>query len=569
MHLLYAYNPQIWPSVITVLLLIALAVYTWQRRSVPGAFPFTFVLLFGALWVGGSVLEILATDLASKVAWIKFQAAWQLPSAIALTCFLLEYTWPGRWLTRRNLILLSIVPLLIVLLILTNDLHHLMWSGFAFTRTVSPQLGPASWIAIAFGYSLVVVNFIILGWLFLHSPEHRWFVVLIVVTQLVFRSVYLLDQARVLRSDLSLDAIGIAFAYVMYSIALFRFHVLNPIPLARQIVIDQMREGMIVVDHQGRVASLNPAGAAFLGLAEEQACGRLLQEVLPSYPLLPDTNSSEAEISLGTGSGARTYLLSPSSLKDWRGQEAGRLLLLHDVTESRQTQAQILEQQRALSMFREREQLARELHDGLGQVLGYTGLRMEATRKLLADGKLATADDQLVKLENIIADAHADVREYILNLRTTPTGERPFFATLQYYLDGFLKNYGLRGDLSIGPGVEEGVLAPEAQVQLFRIIQEAFSNARKHAQANCVHLSFEREDGLVRIRIQDDGQGFNPDQAANEGHFGLHIMRERAEQLGGHLQVVSTPGSGTSVDVEIPMEGKNINHKVHQEHEER
>ena len=155
----------------------------------------------------------------------------------------------------------------------------------------------------------------------------------------------------------------------------------------------------------------------------------------------------------------------------------GRLLMLRDVTERKRAQAQIIEQQRSLAMLREREQLARELHDGIGQVLGFASLKMGATRKLIADGKLDKADDQLAHLESAVAEAHADVRETILNLRTAPAGEKPFFASLQHYLDGYRQNYGIQVDLSVGAGVDESLLNPEAQMQLFRILQEAFSNA--------------------------------------------------------------------------------------------
>ncbi len=89
-------------------------------------------------------------------------------------------------------------------------------------------------------------------------------------------------------------------------------------------------------------------------------------------------------------------------------------------------------------------------------------------------------------------------------------------------------------------------------MELFRILQEAFSNARKHAQAECVRLSLEKDGSLVRIRIQDNGGGFDPSQPTGEGHFGLRFMRERAEQLGGGLRVDSTPGEGTCIEVEIP-----------------
>ena len=240
----------------------------------------------------------------------------------------------------------------------------------------------------------------------------------------------------------------------------------------------------------------------------------------------------------------------------------GHLLMLRDMTEQKRAQAQIIEQQRSLAMLREREQLARELHDGIGQVLGFASLKMGATRKLIADGRLDKADDQLAHLESAVAEAHADVRETILNLRTVPAGEKPFFASLQHYLDGYRQNYGIQVELAIGPDVEEDILTHEAQMQLFRILQEAFSNARKHAEMDRMRASFELEDGLLRMCIQDNGKGFDPRQAiaAESAHFGLRFMRERAEQLGGSLQVNSAPGEGTCVEVTVPVGEKTRRH---------
>ncbi len=89
-------------------------------------------------------------------------------------------------------------------------------------------------------------------------------------------------------------------------------------------------------------------------------------------------------------------------------------------------------------------------------------------------------------------------------------------------------------------------------MQAFRILQEALSNARKHARARCVQVSFTKHNRSVQMTIQDDGAGFDPALAASEGHFGLKFMRERAEALGGRLEVESAPGKGTKVVVEIP-----------------
>ncbi len=555
----YAYTPQIWPSFFTVLVLIALAVYSFRRRIIPGTLPFMICFLFGAAWAAGAAMETAAVDLAAKIFWIKFQAIWQLPSATAMACFVLEYAWPGRWLTRRNLILLSIAPLLLFGLICSNDLHHLVWRNFVYTGSVTAVVGPAVWVSLAYSFALVILNLGVFVWLFLHSPQHRWPVTIMIMGHIGMRVLYVQDMANLIHSTLPLDVLGLAFIDLTYAIALFGFRIFDPIPLARQTAIEQLHDGMLVLDPQGRIASLNPAASKIIAASLKEVQGKPVEAILPelSSPLVEAAALSKPiETTLRLGTEARCYELESTPLDDFRGLPVGRLLLLHDVTEQRRSQAQILEQQRALARLQEGEQLARELHDGLGQVLGYTGLRMEATRKLIADGKLAAADDQLLQLEDIVADAHADVREYILNLRTASAGERPFFATLQRYLDGFLKNYGIRVDLSLGPGVEEEDFAPEAQVQLFRIIQEAFSNARKHAQVNCMRLSFERDEGRVCIRIQDHGKGFDATQEAGEGHFGLRIMRERAEQLGGHLEVNAAPGEGTCVEVEIPENSK-------------
>ena len=349
-----------------------------------------------------------------------------------------------------------------------------------------------------------------------------------------------------------------SFEFLMYAIALFGFHIFDPISLASRMAIEQIHSGMLVLDIQGKIVSLNPAAAVILGLPAKRLLGRSIQELLPSgFELAEDIEDTiEAEISLGDSTETRSYELEASVLNDWRGLAIGRLLLLHDITDRKRAQALLIEHQRSLAMLHEREQLARELHDNLGQVLGFTALRMEATRKLIADGKLASADDQLIQMEHLVADAHADVREYILNLRTAPTDQQPFFSTLQHNLDGFLMNYGIRVNLSVGAGVEDRIFSPDAQMQLFRIIQEAFSNARKHARADCVQLSFEMVDGMVLIRIQDNGRGFDPTKAAGEGHFGLRFMRERAESIGGRLQIDSTPGEGTCIEVEIPVNSK-------------
>jgi signal transduction histidine kinase len=154
----------------------------------------------------------------------------------------------------------------------------------------------------------------------------------------------------------------------------------------------------------------------------------------------------------------------------------------------------------------------------------------------------------------MLREAHAEMREYIMNLRTTPALHRPFFTAVQQYLEGFTSNYDIQTDLTIGSSLNSTTFSPDMQMQIFRIVQEALSNARKHSKARRVQVKFEAEDGRVCVVIQDDGHGFSPDnlEMIYGRHFGLQFMRERAGQLGGMLQVQSTPGKGTQVMLEVP-----------------
>ena len=106
MSLHYAYTPQIWPPFLMVVLMIALAVFSHRRRSAPGARQLMIACLFAAAWAASLLMNYAAVDMATKIFWLKVQAIVQLPIIIAITCFILEYAWPRRWLTRRNLALL-------------------------------------------------------------------------------------------------------------------------------------------------------------------------------------------------------------------------------------------------------------------------------------------------------------------------------------------------------------------------------------------------------------------------------------------------------------------------------
>jgi signal transduction histidine kinase len=554
----YTYTPHIWPSIFTILLLIVLAAYAWRRRDMPGALWLVIYCLLGLAFLAAKVLEFLAVDFETKIFWFNVEQSWWLPGTTALTCFILEYTWPGRWVTRRTVALLCIVPLLGLALLLTNNFHNLTFNGYGFTGDVVPLNGPAGWAVVVYNLGLRVISIIALTWLFVHSPQHRWPAALILIAEIVVGVVIVLDPY--IEESLFFYIPEKAIPVVACAIALFGFRIFDPIPLARQTVIEQLQAGMLVLDLKGRVVSLNPAAERILNSPVKQVKGKLVKELLPAYPEKRLADSGETEIELGSGEGTnlRHYMLTNSLLNDFRGLEVGRLLLLSDVTEQKRIQAQILEQQRALSMSREREQLARELHDNLGQVFAFVNIQGQTIHRLLSRGDLSTADEYVNRLLEVAREADVDIRESITGLRET-ISEHGLITTLTQYLAKYEKNYGIQTRLEGSETFTNGAFEPLVEVQLLRILQEALTNVRKHANARCVRIAFFLEDGRASVTIHDDGRGFDPDasSAGMEEHVGLRVMRERAEEVGGSLSLQSATGQGTELILHVPVKGVN------------
>ncbi len=549
----YAYSPDIWPSALNLALLVILCVYAWQHRSIAGAPPFAVACLFSALLLTGTILKMAALDLPAKILWDKFQALWQMPAATAIFCFFIEYVWPGRWLTRRNLALLSIFPLLTIIVILTNDFHHLMWLDFRLTESVTPVRGPLIWVFIMYGLVTSLASFFIPAWLFIRSPQHRSPIAIMLLGDTAGRLMYIANFNSA--DTWSYSVHGFEFSFVAYAIALFAFRLFDPIVIARQTAIDQLYAGMLVLNPQGRVVSINPAAERILRVPAHRARNRPFASLLPAdIEKLSgdDPLGSELEFSLGAGPEARDYTLAFSQLKDWRGLEVGRLLLLRDITEQKRAQARIVEQQRALATLQERDRLARELHDSLAQTLAAARLQATAAKILLEQGEMAQVDACLEQISSMTLSSEVDVREYLLGAKLVLDSDVPFFQVLRQYAGRFSQQYGLEIRLSIPPELEISGIGAKAELQLLRIIQEALSNVRKHAHAKSIRVAFTLSGAQMQVSIEDDGQGFDSALMVTKSQgFGMQSIRERAEALGGCLEVDSRPGNGTRIVVQM------------------
>ena len=536
-----------------VLLFVALGVTSWRRRLVSGAQPFAFVCLFLALWTFGELMELAAATAPAQQVWFHFRAVWQLPAITAGVFFTLQFAGLGRHLTRRVALLLCLPPLLAAVLILTNDAHLLFWSDGVYPAAAPAQLGSVGRLFLAYSYLLTLLNVPLLLWLFFRSPPDRWAIAIILAGNVAVRAALIADSTgRNPFAPLDAAVVGLMVLAVTYGLALFRFRIFDPVRLARQVAIEQMGEGMVVLDTAGCVADVNPTAATMLDIDTATARGQPAARFLPADLALLSTGAAERTFVLGDDAQQRYYVAQAWPLRDRHHGPLGRLLLLRDVTEQKRAEQRLLAQQRVLATLLERERLANELHDGVGQMLAFVSMQAQATRKQMADGCLGAADAQLARLAEAAQEAHLDLRQSILSLKTGPNAERSFIEALRHTLAGYRDLYAIRAELSVADGLEDA-FAPECGVQLMRVVQEALSNAHRHGRARAVSVALTRHNGRARLTISDDGRGFDTAASPDDGHFGLAIMRERATQVGGSLSIDSHPGVGTRIVVDVPF----------------
>lgn len=214
--------------------------------------------------------------------------------------------------------------------------------------------------------------------------------------------------------------------------------------------------------------------------------------------------------------------------------------------------ARLHQRLRDLAVAEERVRIAREMHDGLAQVLAYVNAKAQAVREYLGKGNQDQARAQLDQLAVAARDVLTDVREGILALRTQTGPDRGLGETVDAFITRWEDQSGIEGEVEYDPDLR---LSPTVELQLLRIVQEALSNVRKHSGATRAQVELKRVDSRLLVDVRDDGHGFDP-EAIRQGdspRFGLAIMRERAASIGGTIGFDSEPGRGARVHVEVPL----------------
>jgi signal transduction histidine kinase len=554
-----------WPFQATAVFIGVLLFFTWKQPNRPGKRYFFLMICLWLAWALAVVLE-----LATRSNDIRFMATLIQIFCVALFSpfqlfFSLEYAGWRQWLTPGRMALLCMPAFLIAILSLTNPIHHLFWSEQRFGADVIEVRSIFSWGVIAYNYLLWFVNIVVLITCMLRAPTFSAPIVLMLIGQSIPMAAFWAARPELTSlSPLQLAMLASNISALIYFLGFYNFRLLRVLPVAREMALEHMAYGLIVLDAEERIIDLNSAARALPGLPQDLVVGRASAQALGTWwdrisPLSGSEPASQ-EIRVGTGSSQRVFDVHSLPLFHASGWHIGQVFVLNEITSAWHTRQHLAQQQWALATLQEREQLAQELHDGLSQNLAFLNVQAQAVQVYLKTGQAESAQSCLDRLVEVSRQMQGDTRELIGNLMVVSQPADGLVVALQRALSGFEKQTGLGTVLEIDKEANAvcspDVMDPTVVLQLLRITQEALANVRKHARhPNQIIVRLSVAGEQMQVSVTDNGAGFDTTlvQAGHDRHFGLHIMQQRAARIGAQLSIYSQIGQGTRVEVCVPV----------------
>jgi methyl-accepting chemotaxis protein len=407
----YIFSPTAILTLVSALVTLIVARMLWPRRLTPGILPFALLMVCSFIWAFTIGFENAATNIGEKILWSQFSYIGVVNTPPLFVVFALQYTGKQRWLSRRRLIAVWILPVITLILTATNAWHGWVWNGFTPSPVEGSNLliyghGPWWYVAIAYFYILILFSAVIL----VSSAVRNWkaqrgrslTLLTATIIPILGNLIYVLGLSPLPGLDLaplSFAITGLVITWGMNRYDLFQLGV------ARDRIFESLADGMVVLDTTGKVVDLNAAARRYLGLDVDLPVGLLLGQVSPRLAALVE---SQAEImTIELGGQERTLKLESLPLRDKKDRLIGALLILRDVTDTRKvTELEELAQRMSRS--------AADLQSASGEL---AGLAQEADERVQriggAIGQMAQSGMQQAAQIGASTEAVSEVNQAI------------------------------------------------------------------------------------------------------------------------------------------------------------
>lgn len=588
------------PYVVSLLISCLVAAYAWRRRADPGAAAYAFVAMSQASWTFGSILEMISPEMSGKAFWDSFQfisgGGWML----GIVAFTLQYT--GRHLSRPRLFyaLLSFPAVAIPILAFTDSLHGLirinpmLVIGRPFSALIYGYT-PADWFWSFYGYIVFLTCF---GLLFAHFVRsHRLYraqVAIVLIGNLIpLLGTVLTATVMVSMPFRDMSPITFAVGNVVVAWGMFRFRLLDVLPVARDAIVENLRDAVFVFDAQQRLVDLNQAARALIGRPDPDVIGQLPAQIFAAWPHVlnqryADRGVDEVEVEFDTPTGHHQVELRIQPLTNWRNRPLGYLALSRDITDRKMAQEALKKRTAELEESNTRlEQMSRvkdEFVSNVSHELRTPLTSMKLNINLLTlrpdrrDAYLAVLQREVERLEGMIEGLltlsrfdqdRVDIHSQSVDLNSLAE---------QYVLDraALAESKGLT--LAIDSAQELPCLNVDRTL-IGQALSILLTNAINYTPSGG-HVTVRTElDGSgdqewAGLSVSDTGPGIPPEEQArlfsrffrgSAGRkssisgtgLGLALAKEIVERFHGRIEVVSEgkPGKGAIFSLWLPADG--------------
>ncbi|HEU0012433.1 MAG TPA: histidine kinase N-terminal 7TM domain-containing protein [Longimicrobium sp.] len=371
------------PLMVSALVCAGLGVFAIRHRGVTAASGFIFLMASSAWWSLCYALLRASNDPWGKVVLATATQAGAILVPLAWTIFALQYTHRARWLRPGALALLSAVPALTLVAVATNAWHHWFWTSFepvvrAGRASISPENGPGFWLHVAYSWGLLSLSVLLLVLRALRSHHlYRRQAASLVFAAVVPWVGNVLHLSRAVTFPVNPMPLLFTFSGAVFFWAIFRLRLLDLVPVAREALVEEMPDGMVVLDEDGRVMDLNPAARELLELGPADVFGQPAARALaPLAGLLdaaPGAGSASLRVELGRDGARRVVDARLTPLRRHGSPTGGRLLLLRDITELERREGALAVQRAYLDQLFESAPHGIALLDAEDRVLDVNG----------------------------------------------------------------------------------------------------------------------------------------------------------------------------------------------------